>query len=139
MAVILENQWVGEGRERICVCGHRLDRHANPHYGSVSHLVLTDRCLECDGCSGFRMFGSKFVLHTDRIARLANLDSRTLAGRPHSLGPGGASAIFARAVEQALRDEIADQLRGSGTEDGNEISEWAAGIVDAFSEPKESE
>ena len=35
-----------------------------------------------------------------RIARLAALDSRKLAGTVRSLGPGGASAAYASAVQQ---------------------------------------
>jgi hypothetical protein len=73
----------------------------------------------------------------DRITRLANLDSRPLAGRPHSLGPGGASAIFARAVEQALRDEIAEQLREGPfeiSEEDSEVRRWAKEIIEVFSE-----
>jgi hypothetical protein len=64
-----------------------------------------------------------------RIARLAKLDSRPLSGLPRSLGPGGASSAFARAVDKALVDEMADQLRESG-----EIGKWAADIIAAFGE-----
>ena len=64
-----------------------------------------------------------------RIARLAKLDSRPLSGLPRSLGPGGASSAFARAVDKALVDEMADQLREAG-----EIGKWAADIIAAFGE-----
>ncbi len=66
-----------------------------------------------------------------RITRLASLDSRILSGTARSLGPGGSSAAFANAVNKALVDEMADQLRGVS---GNysEISDWAAEIIAAF-------
>jgi len=82
------------------------------------------------------------VLLADRIAKIANLDSRTLSGRSHSLGAGGASAVFARAVEQALRNEIAEQLREGPfeiQEEDSEIRRWAKEIIEVFSETKESE
>jgi hypothetical protein len=68
-----------------------------------------------------------------RIARLAKLDSRPLSGLPRSLGPGGASSAFARAVDKALVDEMADQLRGLDTGE-SEIGDWAGEIIAAFCE-----
>jgi hypothetical protein len=50
-----EFEWLGEGRNEICACTHKLSRHANPHYAEVRTIVLTDRCLDCDDCKGFRM------------------------------------------------------------------------------------
>jgi hypothetical protein len=67
-----------------------------------------------------------------RISRLAALDQRLLAGTPRSLGPGGASAAFANAIQKALVDEMADQLRGQAAGD-SEIGAWAVDIIDAFS------
>lgn len=78
-----------------------------------------------------------------RIALLNSLDRRAISGRSTYLGPGGASATFNAAVQQALRDEIADQLRGQVNphkpeEDGggywSEIGRWASDIVAAFRE-----
>ena len=72
-----------------------------------------------------------------RIARLAGLDSRILAGRKHSLGAGGASGLFAAAVQKALVDEMAEQLREGpfeGTSEDGEVREWALEIIDAFRE-----
>jgi hypothetical protein len=72
-----------------------------------------------------------------RIALLVELDTRPLSNRPYSLGPGGASAIFSRAVEKALVDEIAEQLREGPfepQEDDSELRRWAAGIIDVFRE-----
>ena len=82
-----------------------------------------------------------------RIARLAALDSRLLAGTPRSLGPGGASAGYEQSVRKALVDEMADQLRsGPGTYGAvataelekrgrlSEIGQWAADIIAAFKE-----
>jgi len=69
-----------------------------------------------------------------RIARLAQLDSRLLAGTSRSLGPGGASAAYSNAVQKALVDEMADQLRGGTGEARSEIGHWAAEIIEAFRE-----
>lgn len=72
-----------------------------------------------------------------RITRLAALDRRLLSGRVHSLGAGGASALFAQAVSKALVDEMADQLREGPFEVGegeSEMRKWAAEIVTAFEE-----
>ena len=66
---------------------------------------------------------------SSRISRLAQLDSHALSGRQHSLGPGGASAMFTQAVQRALIEEMVDQLRESG-----EIGAWAAEIIAAFRE-----
>lgn len=68
-----------------------------------------------------------------RISRLAALDSRALSGRAHSLGPGGASSMFSRAVERALVEEMAGQLRGEPSS-VSEIGDWAAEIIAAFRE-----
>lgn len=68
-----------------------------------------------------------------RIARLAQLDSHSLSGRQHSLGPGGASAMFTQAVQRALVEEMAAQLRGQGEVD-SEIGVWAGRIIAAFCE-----
>jgi hypothetical protein len=72
-----------------------------------------------------------------RISRLAALDRQVLAGRAHSLGPGGASSLFFRAVDKALVDEIAEQLREGpfeiSAEDG-EVRKWAKDIITAFEE-----
>jgi len=68
-----------------------------------------------------------------RIEILAQLDRRVLHGRVHSIGAGGASSIFARAVDKALVEEMADQLRGrEGCK--TEIGEWAREIIAAFRE-----
>lgn len=70
-----------------------------------------------------------------RIARLAQLDSHSLSGRQHSLGPGGASAMFTQAVQRALVEEMAFQLRhGNVGQPGTEIGEWAFEIIAAFCE-----
>ena len=70
-----------------------------------------------------------------RVTRLAALDQHQLAGRAHSLGPGGASSVFARAVEKALIDEAADQMRFDGeNRPDTEIARWAAEIITAFCE-----
>ncbi len=83
-----------------------------------------------------------------RIERIAQLDQRRVGGSSRSLGPGGASAAFANAVQKALVDEIADQLRrSSGTwgdvaerelarrgHQPSEIGKWAADIIAAFEE-----
>lgn len=72
-----------------------------------------------------------------RISRLTALDQHVLDGRKHSLGAGGASALFSRAVEKALVDEIAEQLREGPfetQETDSEIRKWAAEIVSAFCE-----
>jgi hypothetical protein len=72
------------------------------------------------------------------IARRAALDSRPLHRRPFSLGPGGAASLFTRAVERALVEEMAGQLRGqviSGdSANASEIGKWAADIIAAFKE-----
>ena len=71
------------------------------------------------------------------ISRLAALDQYVLARRTHSLGPGGVSSIFSRAIEKALIDEIAEQLREGPFETQNgdsEIRKWAGAIIEAFSE-----
>lgn len=70
---------------------------------------------------------------SSRIARLAQLDSHSLSGRQHSLGPGGASAMFTQAVQRALVEEMTAQLRG---DDGSmsEIGAWADEIIAAFCE-----
>lgn len=68
---------------------------------------------------------------TSRLAQLAVLDQRPLAGRQHSLGPGGASAAFSRAVDKALVDEMAEQLRGRPRGTG-ELATWAADIIAVF-------
>lgn len=73
-----------------------------------------------------------------RVVRLAQLDIRRLASRVHSLGAGGASAVFGRAVEKALIDEMAEQLRcgrrGAVCESDGDIAMWAADIIAAFRE-----
>ena len=70
-----------------------------------------------------------------RISRLAQLDSHSLSGRQHSLGPGGASAMFTQAVQRALVEEMAFQLRhGNVGQPGTEIGEWAFEIIAAFCE-----
>jgi hypothetical protein len=69
-----------------------------------------------------------------RISRLAALDQRLLSGTVRSLGPGGASAAFSNAVQKALVDEMADQLRGGTGESLSEIGRWATEIIDAFRE-----
>lgn len=69
-----------------------------------------------------------------RISRLASLDRRVLSGHQHSLGPGGASALFARAVDRAMVEEMADQLRGELGSRESEIGCWAAEIIAAFQE-----
>ena len=73
-----------------------------------------------------------------RVVRLAQLDIRRLASRAHSLGAGGASAAFGRAVEKALIDEMAEQLRcgrrGAVCESDGDIAVWAADIIAAFRE-----
>lgn len=69
-----------------------------------------------------------------RMERLTQLDFCLLSGRPHSFGPGGASATFSQAATKALRDEIVDQLRGRAAS-ATEIGEWAAEIIEAFREP----
>ena|ERR1700678_1380864 len=77
-----------------------------------------------------------------RIAKLAALDQRILAGTSRSLGPGGASAAYSNAVQKALVDEMADQLRGrvmtgantTWPPDSSEIGDWAAEIIAAFKE-----
>ena len=72
---------------------------------------------------------------SSRIARLAQLDSHSLSGRQHSLGPGGASAMFTQAVQRALVEEMAFQLRhGNVGQPGTEIGEWAFEIIAAFCE-----
>ena len=68
-----------------------------------------------------------------RISRLAQLDSHVLSGRQHSLGPGGASAMFTQAVQRALIEEMVEQLRGS-SESVSEVGQWAAEIIAAFRE-----
>ena len=68
-----------------------------------------------------------------RIARLAALDSRKLAGTVRSLGPGGASAVYEQAVRKALVDEMVEQLRGRVTL-RSEVGDWAAEIIAAFRE-----
>lgn len=67
-----------------------------------------------------------------RIQILSALDRRDLSGHKHFLGAGGASVVFNRAVEKALVDEIAEQLRGREELDWNEVSMWAAEIIEAF-------
>ena len=72
-----------------------------------------------------------------RIEILAQLDRRVLHGRVHSIGAGGASSIFARAVDKALVEEMADQLRGLTRErkaEPTEIEKWADDIIAAFRE-----
>ena len=68
-----------------------------------------------------------------RIARLAALDSHSLSGRQHSLGPGGASAMFTQAVQRALVEEMAAQLRGE-VGSMSEMGNWAGQIITAFCE-----
>lgn len=68
-----------------------------------------------------------------RISRLAQLDFHTLSGRQHSLGPGGASAMFTQAVQRALIEEMAEQLRGD-VGSMSEIGNWAGEIIAAFCE-----
>lgn len=70
-----------------------------------------------------------------RTALLAQLDSRALSGRVHSLGPGGASSMFSRAVEKALVDEMAAQLRGNPVS-SRDVGWWARDIIAAFREAK---
>lgn len=73
-----------------------------------------------------------------RIQRLGELDRWPIHGNPQSLGHGGSSSVFSEAIRQALRDELADQLRGITHEgrlacpDG--IGEWAREIIEAFRE-----
>ena len=73
------------------------------------------------------------IVLPSRISRLAQLDSHVLSGRQHSLGPGGASAMFTQAVQRALIEEMTAQLRG---DDGSmsEIGAWADEIIAAFRE-----
>jgi hypothetical protein len=74
---------------------------------------------------------------SSRIEILAALDQCVLSGRKHSLGPGGASAAFARAVDKALIDEMAEQLREGpfeAQEGDSEVRRWAVAIVEAFRE-----
>ena len=72
---------------------------------------------------------------SSRISRLAQLDSHVLSGRQHSLGPGGASAMFTQAVQRALVEETAFQLRhGNVGQPGTEIGQWAFEIIAAFCE-----
>jgi len=66
-----------------------------------------------------------------RITLLAELDRRVLSGHRHSLGAGGASAVFGQAVSKALVEEMTDQLRGDGATD-SAIGEWASDIIGAF-------
>jgi hypothetical protein len=79
------------------------------------------------------------------MTRLAGLDHRILSGHQHSLGPGGASALFAKAVDKALVDELAEQMRAvSGTYGSvaaaelakrgklSEIGQWAVEIIATF-------
>jgi hypothetical protein len=70
-----------------------------------------------------------------RIALLASLETRSLSGHPHSLGPGGASALFTRAVQKALVDEMAEQLREGPFEvkpEDSDLRRWALEIIEAF-------
>ena len=72
-----------------------------------------------------------------RIERIAQLDQRRVGGSSRSLGPGGASAAFANAVQKALVDEMADQLRnrkGPDVHRSTAIGAWAADIIAAFEE-----
>lgn len=72
-----------------------------------------------------------------RMEKLAALDYRQLDGRKHSLGAGGASSVFSRAVDKALVDEIAEQLREGpfeAQEGDSEIRKWALEIIEAFEE-----
>lgn len=133
----MDAEYVGEGRNEICVCTHTLARHANPHLDQSRQFVLTERCLDCNDCKGFRMPKANLPPvppPSTRLSRLAALDSRILAGNPRSLGPGGASAVYEQAVRKALVDEMADQLRGGTGESLSEIGKWAAEIIEAFSE-----
>jgi hypothetical protein len=80
-------------------------------------------------------FETASVPISSRIARLAALDSHSLSGHQHSLGPGGASAMFTQAVQRALVEEMAFRLRhGDGGRSGTEIGEWAFEIIAAFCE-----
>ena len=78
-------------------------------------------------------FETASVPISSRIARLAALDSHSLSGHQHSLGPGGASAMFTQAVQRAFVEEMAAQLRGSA-ESVSEIGQWAWEIITAFCE-----
>lgn len=74
---------------------------------------------------------------SSRFALLASLDSRVLSGRTHSLGAGGASALFSRAVDKALVDEMAEQLREGPfevSEEDGDVRRWAKDIIEAFLE-----
>ena len=130
----LDTEYVGEGRNEVCVCGHRLGRHTNPHGSEMSPtLIVTERCVDCVDCKGFRMpianRNSPAVPPPTRISRLAALDQRLLSGTVRSLGPGGASAVYEQAVRKALIEDMADQLRAQG-----QIGQWAAEIIAAFRE-----
>lgn len=70
-----------------------------------------------------------------RIDLLRALDQRILTSRPHSLGPGGASALFSQAVSKALVDDMAEQLREGPFEitgEDGEVRRWAKEIIEAF-------
>lgn len=72
-----------------------------------------------------------------RVARLTALDQYVLSNRVHSLGPGGASSAFSRAIDRALVDEIVEQLREGPfdiEEDSSGVRRWAAEIIAAFGE-----
>jgi hypothetical protein len=75
-----------------------------------------------------------FPAASSPLARRAALDTRPLHHRPFSLGPGGASSLFSRAVERALVEEMADQLRGRSP-NASEVGKWAEEIVEAFRDP----
>ena len=148
-------EYTGVGCNDVCVCTHRLGRHANPHASEMSpSLIFTERCLDCGDCKGFRMPianrnpPSSPPPAPTRISKLAALDSRKLAGTVRSLGPGGASAVYEQAVRKALVDEMAYQLRmSSGTYGAaatlelekrgvkrSEVGQWAAEIIAALKE-----
>lgn len=77
-----------------------------------------------------------------RIARLAALDNHPLSSRSHSLGAGGASSLFNRAVEKALVDEMAEQLREGPFEpqpEDSDLRRWAGEIVAAFMDGDKNE
>lgn len=70
-----------------------------------------------------------------RIDLLRALDQRVLASRLHSLGPGGASALFSQAVSKALVDDMAEQLREGPFEitgEDGDVRRWAKEIIEAF-------
>ena len=100
----------------------------------IADLIDPDENYLARGPASFHRLDSPPPPPPTRIHKLAQLDSRLLAGTSRSLGPGGASAAYSNAVQKALVDEMADQLRGGTGEALSEIGRWAAEIIDAFRE-----